>query len=252
MWLLFSVFFLTAALAFRMCSDAIGSAAAIAQLLGEAIKLWQMISRARQAVRTAPEVRANTAGLLSSLLDTMHLVEREPNLQNPGVDQALQHIYAVAGELNHILEGMVARQRRSTLRQSLHALCRREAEEAHLRDVLGRLYGARGDLLLRINVLQVGLMGEVVEGMQKSELEVPTARQGPIRSADEDIHHRLVLEDNETWEQADQVNGIIALEGSATSTTAELKGNRALGNSRQKNFILGGTVPLSILVHMAG
>ena len=224
--------------------DVVSSAAAVVQLLAQVIDLWQQIDTARDSVKTAPKVFDDTKAHASDLYDIIRDVECQPELQTAAIHAQIQRVEAVAIELNMILQAMAQRQRKSALRQGLRALGRAARDEAKLDDVLKRLERAKADLALRINVVHVGLSGEMAETMGKF-MKGAEAVVDPRTKTRETDHH-LFVEGNEVWEQAEQLNGIVGMEGSRLSTTARIKNNSALGNSQQKNLIMGGPCSLKL------
>ncbi|KAI1381357.1 hypothetical protein F4677DRAFT_122977 [Hypoxylon crocopeplum] len=205
--------------------DVVSSAAAVVQLITQAIELWQQIDMARESIKSAPKVFEDTKTQAYSLFEIVQIVRDRPELHIAEIYAQVERIYAIAIELHKILEVMALRQRKSPLRQGLHALVRAERDDAKLDNVLRRLDMAKGDLTLRIGVVNIGILGE---------LRASFMNQAP------EIGNRLFLERNESWDSANQVNGVIGIEASRTSTTATVMENKALGNSQQKNLILAG------------
>jgi hypothetical protein len=206
--------------------------------LGQAISLWQQISQAREAVRAAPKTLGDTTKQLSALLDTMYLVEREPKLHTPDIRDVLQLLYGIAQELNQILKNMAALERKGPLRQHLHALGRRQRDEAKLNSVLGRLERTKTDLGVRMSALHVGMTGGMMDTMGRVLHGVQTVIQG--RDGQVTARHHLLVEANEAGEEAEQLNGIVAVEDSRMLVTAKVTDNKAMGKSRQRNIIMSG------------
>ncbi|KAI1089255.1 hypothetical protein F5B19DRAFT_468062 [Rostrohypoxylon terebratum] len=187
---------------------------------------------ARESVKSAPKVFEDTKSEARSLFDIIQTVKRRPELHIPEIHARVGRINSIALELHKILEVMALRQHKSTFRQGLHALVRAERDDAKLNDVLKRLDMAKGDLMLQIGVVNVSIAGEL--------------RNNFLNRAPEPSN-RLFLERNESWGNANQVNGVIGIEDSKVSTTACVLDNKALGNSQQRNLILAGSGLLKLL-----
>ncbi|RYP84833.1 hypothetical protein DL769_001096 [Monosporascus sp. CRB-8-3] len=221
--------------------DVVSSVAAVVQLLAQVIDLWQQIDMARQHVKAAPKVFNDTIAHISNLSDIIHDVEREPRLHTTQIHEQVRRIDAIVTELHQILAAMETRLRKSTLRQGLRALGRGTRDEAKLEDVLKRLESAKAELTLRINVVHVGLTGEIAEEMGRF------AQGAEAGNNTRKIENELLMEGNESWDHADQLNGIVGIESASVPTTARVIDNRALGNGRQKNLIFSGSHLLKIL-----
>ncbi|KAH9999743.1 hypothetical protein F4779DRAFT_605219 [Xylariaceae sp. FL0662B] len=218
--------------------DVISSAAAVAQLLGQIISIWQHVEMARECVKAAPKRLGDTTAQLCSLSDTIKQIQHEPGLRTAEIHSQIKLIDGVAAELKRILEKMTISQQKSPLRQGLLAFRRGGRDESKLNDVLGRLEKAKTDLTLRIHVVHVG----ITEGIAKN---VERFREGPEvdghQAMGEKFHrHLLLLEGNITGEGSDQINGIIGIESSRAATTAKIMHNQALCGGRQKNLIITG------------
>ncbi|EMR62096.1 hypothetical protein UCREL1_10974 [Eutypa lata UCREL1] len=172
--------------------DVVSSAAAVLQLLGQVIDLWQQIDRARESVKSAPKVFTDTKVQVSSLSEIVQKVKRNPNLRAPEIHDHLKRVDTITNELRDLLEAMAIRQQD---------------------------------------------MGRLAEGAKTTQAKNMVA----------EINHRLSLKDNESRDQAQQVNGILGMEGSSVSTTAMIIENKALGNSQQRNLILGGSDLIRLL-----
>lgn len=226
--------------------DVVSSAAAVAQLLAQVIELWRQVDAARESVKTAPKVFADTKEQASNLFEIIQDVKRRRELHTPAIHARVKRVETVAVGLHKILEAMALRQGRSTLRQGLFALGRGAKEDAKLADVMKRLEVAKSDLTIQIGITHIAISGEMRDDLgrltQGAEDLVEAVNQRP-----EKINHRMLLESNEAWEKANQINGIIGIEESKASTTAKIMENKARGNSQQKNLILSGPELLKLL-----
>ncbi|RYP69000.1 hypothetical protein DL769_005387 [Monosporascus sp. CRB-8-3] len=218
--------------------DVVCSAAAVVQLLGQVISLWQQISQARQAVRRTPKAIKDLKAQLSNLVGTAQEIERRPELHVPSIYDQLALIYSIGMELKQILLPMEALRRRSPFMQGLYALGLKQRDESTFKDVLDRLQTAEVELGIRIGVAHVGITSGVVKGMERVEQGVQTVIKGKDRRAK--ARHHFLLDRNVAQDTSDQRNGIAVMENSIVSTSAMVSENEAAGNSRQRNLILIG------------
>ncbi|KAK7744329.1 hypothetical protein SLS62_010232 [Diatrype stigma] len=72
------------------------SAAAIAEVISEALVLWQQVNESRQAVRMAPKVPIDTQRQLANLSAILGEVERDPALRSPAIFEQLSNVESVA------------------------------------------------------------------------------------------------------------------------------------------------------------
>ena len=227
--------------------------------------MWQQIELSRQAVRAAPKVLDNAQSQLSTLHSIVQEVEREPGLHTPAIQSQLDTIRNVILELDEILRRLIDRQDQSAWRQNMRALHCREKDEANISRVLMQVERASLELVVRINVAHVS----ITRGMEQSiktmisesrserlqDRDSVTTLEGEQNDgADEQRHQQrpegdresgtLVIEDNSADDKAHQSNGIIGLDSSASARIVE---NTALGESKQRNIILGGPLPSQFL-----
>lgn len=222
----------------------VSSAAAVLQLLGQVIDLWQQIDRARESVKSAPKVFTDTKVQVSSLSEIVQKVKRNPNLRAPEIHDHLKRVDIITNELRDLLEAMATRQRKSSLQQGFHAFRRGTRDEEKLHNILKQLESAKTELALRINLVHMDMTGEIAEDMGRLAEGAKTTQ---AKNMVAEINHRLSLKDNESRDQAQQVNGILGMEESRVSTTAMIIENKALGNSQQRNLILGGSDLIRLL-----
>ncbi|KAI0550013.1 hypothetical protein F4679DRAFT_225458 [Xylaria curta] len=221
--------------------DILGSAAAVGQLLAQAISLWQQFQVALDSVKAAPKVLADTSAQLSNLSDIVLEIERESELRTPEIHAQLKIIRLIAAEVCKRLEVMTKLQQKSALRQGLRAWSRGPRDEAKLADVLRRLENAKAELVLRINLVHLSITGGIANEIGRFVQSTETTSKAQAR---ESGGHRLLIHGNEVREVGDQINGIMGLEGSSRPTTARIMGNVAQG--KQRNFI-GGNGSLKLI-----
>ncbi|KAI1441392.1 hypothetical protein F5Y02DRAFT_399689 [Annulohypoxylon stygium] len=206
--------------------DGVSSAAAVMQLIAQVIELWQQIDRARESVKSAPKVFEDTKTQAYDLINIIQTIKDSPELHIAAINARLERINVISIDLHKILEAMAQRQRRSPIKQGLHALVRAEKDDAKLNDVLKRLDRAKDDLMIQIGVVNTSIVGELRTSISNKETKRPNS---------------FLIEGNESGGNAKQINGVIGIDASKVSTTAGVLENKALGNSNQKNLILSGS-----------
>ncbi|KAF2969478.1 hypothetical protein GQX73_g4094 [Xylaria multiplex] len=225
--------------------DVIGSAAAISQLLSQAIGLWQQVQTAYECVKTRPKLLMDMNAQLSNILPLIDGIEREPTLCTGEIYGQLDFIKRIATELCQKLQAMAALQRKSPVRQSIHAWSRGSRDEAKLADILQRLQQAKTELAIHINLVHLSLTSNMTKGMDRSSKIPDIETQIPPRDTKE--RQRLTIEGNATGEAAQQLNGIIAMDASRDYITASIRNNQVLQQGRQKNIISGATADFDLL-----
>lgn len=218
----------------------------MSQVIAQAFSLAHQIEQAYKTVRIAPEILASTSRQISNLRDILRDVESEPTLHTAAIYTQLDIINETAMELKKMLDKMAVLQRKSTLRQGLRALIRRTEDETRLRCVLEWLEQAKTDLLLRVNVVHVGITRRATE----TPVQGPPTPSAKDRGEDVGLtsdSRCLIIGRNETHDEADQLNGIGGFNIPTCKVTARVVDNRAIEKSRQRNFILAGTSPLPFL-----
>ncbi|KAF2969140.1 hypothetical protein GQX73_g4387 [Xylaria multiplex] len=225
--------------------DVIGSLAAVTQLLSQAISLWQQIQTTYESIKTRPKLLLDTNTRLSNLLRTLSIIEREPKLRTEDINTQLNLMRKIALELCQRLQIMAALQRKGTVFQSLRVWSHGSRDEAKLANILQRLAQAETEIAIYINVVNVSLTSSIAEEVVGC---TPAPETGDRRPADKTkANKHLLIEENTTSESADQLNGILDTEGWEWPTTATVRNNKALQQSRQKNIIAGTTCGLKLL-----
>ncbi|KAI1503350.1 hypothetical protein F5X99DRAFT_375857 [Biscogniauxia marginata] len=254
--------------------DVLSVAAGIGQLLGQINSLYQQIDAARHAVKTAPEVFANTKAQLDNISDILKDIEHEKNFDTPAIKAQLNLLTTIMNEASGILHSMNMLQGRNRLLQGLHALIHGQRDEMKLVNILTRLERAKGALLLQINVTHVGLTGCLAEEVKKivqsnealasREIDRPEITHDPIREGNETTHSNEGAEiaarggnkrskisrharfrSNRPMETPDQLKGraktIVLSRNKKPEVVHELviEENKAINNSNQVNGILG-------------
>lgn len=147
-------------------AEAFGTAASVIGLIGTAFSIFQEVRKAQAKVKGASKSLQAVTGYVESVEQSLNLVEREPALQTPQIIQQLTAIGEIALNLREFLDQLVVQQQRRAVAQFVHALKAGDAEEKELDKILGRLDQGRSELVLRIQLAQVGLMGNMQSGFR--------------------------------------------------------------------------------------
>jgi chromosome segregation ATPase len=138
----------------------------VVALLGTAFTLIQQVRDARGRVKGASKTLDSVSSQLQSLENSLALVRNEKALQTAAVAQQVTTIGEVAEELRAFLDELAAEQQKKASRQLIHALKSGDKEDKQLQGILDRLDRARDELVLRISVAQVGLVGNLKDGFR--------------------------------------------------------------------------------------
>ncbi|KAK1751553.1 hypothetical protein QBC47DRAFT_70408 [Echria macrotheca] len=219
--------------------EAVASAAAVLQLLGQAVSIVREAYEAHRAARAVPKTLRDTNTQLENLVDIMEEVMRSPHLHTPAIHSQVDQIHRVVQDLVPLLETMKGFQRRNRMYQNIYMLVRKTGDEGKLNAVLLRLDRAKQDLVIRIQLAQMGVSGNMATDVKRIEKQVQTGTGNKMR--------QFRLEGNRVSENSDQTNGILGFENTSPSTMAHIIDNTSLGGSRQNNLILAGPVSLKFL-----
>lgn len=207
----------------------LSSAAVVAQLIGQAMNLWQQIDLAIQSMRTAPKLLRDLTIQSTNLQRVLHDIEQSADLHGPAIQAQLKILYSIQLELRTVLGQISVLTHKSTVRKTLHALRLRTKDEAKLGEILTRLDRAKGELLLEINVMHVNKTGDIAKGISRIELQTAPGR---LRE-----HKRLLVEGNSASDNASQINGILGLDNATVSAPVFVIDNEASEQSQQMNLI---------------
>lgn len=130
------------------------------------LQVIQEVQKAQGSVRGTSKTLTTVAYQLNSTSKSLVLIRDEPNLHTPSVEQQLTMIVGIAEELKAFFNRLHAIQSRRTMRRFAHAVNSGDSDERSLTRILTQLDGARNELILRISVAQVGLMGSLKEGFR--------------------------------------------------------------------------------------
>lgn len=130
------------------------------------VQAVQQVETARARVRGKSQIIKNVSVQLESISQSLSLVQDEKNLHTASVEQHCMIIIRIADELKAYFDRLTTEQQRHTMRQFFSALKAGDKDEVELAEILERLDHARNELVLRISVAQVGLMGDMNQGFR--------------------------------------------------------------------------------------
>lgn len=130
------------------------------------LQVIQEVQKAHESMRETSKAQTTLACQLNSTSKSLVLIRDEPNLQTPSVEQQLTIIVGIAEELKAYFNRLQAVQSRSAMRRFAHAINSGDRDGKSLTRILTELDRARNELILRISVAQVGLMGNLQEGFR--------------------------------------------------------------------------------------
>lgn len=122
------------------------------------------IRTAREKVHGATKLLDDTSQQLETLERSLGLVEEEEPLQTADVAQQVRVITSIAEEIKAWFDRLAIEQRKKPAARFMRALKSGDREDRELQKIFERLDRARGELILRISVAQVGLVGNLEDG----------------------------------------------------------------------------------------
>ncbi|KAI1261631.1 hypothetical protein F5Y18DRAFT_195862 [Xylariaceae sp. FL1019] len=141
--------------------DILGTAGAIIGLISTALTLIRQIDTARDGVRELPQRKRSVSERLDTLVQSLSLVKDERNLQTPGVKCQVEAIIAIAGELRVFYDSLLGK---SPISVFFFTFLLGDKGSKQLDVILKRLSDAREELMIRISLTLVGLVGNLNDG----------------------------------------------------------------------------------------
>jgi hypothetical protein len=142
----------------------VGTTSAVASLVSEAITLIQQIKKARKRINGTSTALENLSTRLDTISASLAPVQREPLLQEPAVEQQVKAIVNIHKELKLFFDQLEAAQQKGNAIRLLRALKDGDNDDITLAGILERLTAARGELVVRISTVHVGLTGNLKDG----------------------------------------------------------------------------------------
>ena len=144
--------------------EVLGTVSSVVALLGTAITLIQQVQKARDSINGISKTLENITKQLNTLVSTLGFLKEQERLQTASVGQQIQAVIEVAEELRDFFDKIKAEQQRKAVRQFFHALKSGDNDDVELVGIFDRLDRARLELVLRISLAQVGLIGNLQDG----------------------------------------------------------------------------------------
>lgn len=115
-------------------------------------------------MRRIPKILRNVSKQLEALVQSLNLVKEKERLRTPSVKQQVSVIIEISQELNDVFERIRAGRTKHVVWRFFHALTSAEKDDKQVGEILDRLDRARDELVLRISVTLVGLVGNLKNG----------------------------------------------------------------------------------------
>ncbi|KAF7538843.1 hypothetical protein G7054_g2574 [Neopestalotiopsis clavispora] len=144
----------------------VGTASAIIGLVNTAVSLAKEINRARKSVKGIPKTLDDISNQLETTEKTLQLVRETAELQTRNIEEYVQRIVQVLGALKAIFDQIEDVQRKSGMRQFIHAIKSGEDVEKDLVQTMTLLSSTREELIVRISLVHVGLSGNLNDGFR--------------------------------------------------------------------------------------
>ena len=138
----------------------------VVALLGTAIALIQQVQKAQDAIKGTSETLENITNQLNTLDTTLNLIKDQERLQTANVGQQVRATIEVTEDLRDLFDKIKSEQQRKAITQFFHALKSGDKDDKELAKIFDRLDRARLDLVLRISLAQVGLIGNLQDGFR--------------------------------------------------------------------------------------
>lgn len=242
--------------------DPLGTTASIAGLIGITITLIQQIQNARDNMKGASKTLKNVSKRLEALVQSLCLVKEEERLQTPSVKQQVSVIIEVAQELKDFFERLRAERTKKVALRFIHALTSGDKDDKQLGEILNRLDGARDELILRISVTLVGLVGNLKDGFRVA-YDVLIETNNKVTKI---LGRNLVLADRLKGRSLQETDGTVSLDKAdieslgladpqataARIPTSQLRIDGRTGNIKVEGSVEDSSTGISIKLDGAG
>ncbi|KAH7061005.1 hypothetical protein BKA63DRAFT_573482 [Paraphoma chrysanthemicola] len=176
--------------------EVIGGTAAVSQLLGQAITIIQKIQDARAKVHGASARIDGYRGQLDNLLSALRLVQDEPDLQTPAIENQIQVVISLGKVLQCQFNAFAVRLAQSKAKQYTHAFVSGDRDERDLENAMTQLDRAKADLTVQIVTAHVGLSGSMRTGFTAALAVVQRVDQNVQRVLDKRLLMAAQLEEH--------------------------------------------------------
>lgn len=140
----------------------------MAGIVTNILQAIQIVQTARDRVRGKSKTIKQVTTQLDSIYQSLSLVRDERALQTAKVEQHCVVIIGIADELKAYFDRLQSGQQHGGVRRFFSAMKNGDKDDAELSDILVRLDRAQNELVLRISIAQVGLMGNLNQGFKVS------------------------------------------------------------------------------------
>jgi hypothetical protein len=179
----------------------IGSAAAVSQLVGQAVTIIQKVQDARAKVHGMSDRLDGYQGQLDDLLSALQLVQDEPELQTLAIKSKVQEIINLGKELQRRLDTLSAQMEKSKTKQYTHAFINGDRDERELEHAMSQLDRAKADLTALIIITHVGLSGSMRAGFTAALAVVQRVDRNVQRVLGERLSMAAYLEERRLGEE---------------------------------------------------
>lgn len=138
----------------------------MAGIVTNVLQAIQLIESARDRVRGKSKTIKQVATQLDSIYQSLSLVRDERALQTAKVEQHCVVIIGIADELKAYFDRLQSGQQHGSIRRFFSAMKNGDKDDAELSEMLVRLDRAQNELVLRISIAQVGLVGNMNQGFK--------------------------------------------------------------------------------------
>lgn len=136
-------------------------ASAVIGVITAALALMKQINDAREGAKELPRRVKQVSRQHDAVVQSLTLVKGEKDLQTSSIGQQVEAIITEAEELKRFYERI---RRRSYIATFWSIFFLGDQDGKKLEDILRRLGAAREELMLRISVTLVGLVGNIKDG----------------------------------------------------------------------------------------
>jgi hypothetical protein len=170
-------------------AEIFGSVGAAAALLEQSTKLFERLHEARKRQKELAEQITSYRGAVSQLEGIVNLVREEDALKTPHVGESIARVHNLSKDLNDYLETTVST--RAPVPEFLRQLLQGKAFGAKIEGIMRDLESAKLNLIMHIQVSNVGLTRGVGEAVQVNTTTVEAINKRLHERVGEDLELRI-------------------------------------------------------------
>jgi len=129
----------------------------------------QQVNKAQASVEGSSETLAGLSSQLDAVTGSLRYLEEEERLRTVRIEEQVSVIIGIAEKMKEFFGRLQAKQKKSKRRQLAHALISGDKDDNKLIALAAELSSARAELLLRVSIVNVGLIGNVHDGFQVAQ-----------------------------------------------------------------------------------